>query len=156
MTGLFRGRGEGDERGFSAVEFLVAAVVFGISSVSIVQGFISVRHSYAVARQLNEMYTVLSACPEIDRALEFNSLSDTANCSPNNTFGFENGMTGTRTYTPSLDVTLTTDPAFVATTDPLRNIPDSKIVDVSVGFPDKSNKPMELRMFITRNGVGQQ
>lgn len=149
-------RRRGGQEGFSAVEFLVAAVVFGIVAVSIIQGFISIRHSYAIARQLNEMYTVLSACPEIDRALEFNSLSDTANCSPNNTFGYENGMIGTRTYTPSLDVALTTDPAFVATGDPLRNIPDSKVVQVNVGFPDKTTKPMELRMLITRNGVGQQ
>lgn len=156
MTKISRGWGERDERGFSAVEFLVAAVVFGILASGIVQAFISIRYSYAVARQLNEMYTVLSACPEIDRALEFNSLSDTANCSPNNIFGLENGMAGTRTYAPSLDVTLTTDPAFVATTDPLRNIPDSKVVDVSVGFSGDTIKPMELRMFITRNGVGQQ
>ncbi len=156
MKRLSRGWGEGNERGFSAVEFLVAAVVFGILASGIIQAFISIRHSYAVARQLNEMYTVLSACPEIDRALEFNSLSDTANCSPNNTFGHENGIAGTRTYTPTLDVTLTTDPTFVATGDPLRNIPDSKVVDVEVGFPNKTSKPMELRMLITRNGVGQQ
>ncbi len=146
----------GGQEGFSAVEFLVAAVIFGVVASSIIQGFISVRRSYAVARQLNEMYTVLSACPEIDRALEFNSLSDTANCSPNNTFSYENGMTGTRTYTPSLDVMLTNDPAFVATGDPLSNIADSKVVQVNVGFPDKTTKPMELRMLITRNGVGQQ
>lgn len=149
-------RGWGDVRGFSAVEFLVASVVFGILMVGIVQAFISVRNSYSIARQLNEMYTVLSACPEIDRALEYNSLSDTANCSPNNTFALENGIAGTRTYTPALDVTLTTDPAFVSSGDPLANIPDSKVVEVTVGFPGKTLNPMELRMLITRNGVGQQ
>ena len=145
-----------DQRGFSAVEFLVAAVVFGIMVAGVADAYMGVKRQYAVARQLNEMYTVLSACPEIDRALEFNSLSDTANCSPNNTFAREDGLTGTRSYTPALKVTLTTDPAFVASGDPLKNIPDSKVVDVTVGFPGKTSKPMELRMLITRNGVGQQ
>jgi type II secretory pathway pseudopilin PulG len=142
--------------GFSAVEFLIAAMVFGIIAAGITSSFLGIRRSYNVARQLNEMYTVLSACPEIDRALEFNSLSDTANCSPNNEFAREDGLGGKRTYTPALDVTLTSDPALVAAGDPLRNFPDSKVVDVKVGFPDKKTKSMELRMLITRNGVGQQ
>ncbi|HPR09639.1 prepilin-type N-terminal cleavage/methylation domain-containing protein [Candidatus Saccharibacteria bacterium] len=144
------------QRGFSAVEFLVAAVVFGIITLGIFSAFSAVQRSYALARQLNEMYTVLSACPEIDRALEYNSLSDTANCSPNNTFLRENGLTGKRSYTPVLDVVQTNDPAFVASGDVLKNVPDSKIIDVTVGFPDKKTRPMELRMLVTRNGVGQQ
>ena len=143
------------KKGFSAVEFLIAAVVFGIITSGLFNAYISMRHSYEIARQLSEMYTVLSACPEIDRALEFNSLSDSANCSPNNAFVREDGRAGVRTYTPKLDVTLTTDSALPLT-DPLKNIPDSKIIDVSVGFPDKTTRPMQLRMLITRNGVGQQ
>lgn len=146
------------QEGFSSVEFLVAAVVFGILVGGLVTAFMAVRNSYEIARQLNEMYTVLSACPEIDRALEYNSLSDTVNCSPNNTFVREDGLLGSRSYSPELRVALTTDPAVIAANDPLKNIPDSKIVDVKVGFVhDKSGyKPMELRMLITRNGVGQQ
>lgn len=145
-----------NSKGFSAVEFLVAAVVFGILATGLSSAFIGLRNSYAVAQQLNEMYTVLSACPEIDRALEFNSLSDTANCSPNNEFAREDGRPGKRTYSPNLKVLLTSDPTLIAANDPLRNIPDSKIVNVSVGFPDETSKSIELRMLITRNGVGQQ
>lgn len=144
-----------NQKGFSAVEFLVAAVVFGIITSGLFSAYISMRHSYELARQLSEMYTVLSACPEIDRALEFNSLSDSANCSPNNAFVREDGRPGTRTYIPKLNVTLTNDPTL-SSSDPLKNIPDSKIVDVSVGFPDGKTRPMQLRMLITRNGVGQQ
>lgn len=143
------------KKGFSSVEFLIAAVVFGILTTGLFNAYISMRHSYETARQLSEMYTVLSACPEIDRALEFNSLEDTANCSPNNAFVREDGRAGTRSYTPKLDVTLTTDPS-IPSDDPLKNVPDSKIVNVSVGFQNKTTRPMELRMLITRNGVGQQ
>lgn len=145
-----------NQKGFSALEFVVASVVFGIIAMSTISTFMSVRHSYEVARQLDEMYTVLSACPEIDRALEFNSLSDVANCSPNNQFVRENNLPGSRTYAPALNVTLTSDPSLVTKNDPLRVYPDSKIVDVTVGFQGKNTKPMELRMLITRNGVGQQ
>lgn len=144
------------QKGFSTIEFLIGAVVFGIISSGVITTFMSIRHSYEVARQLDEIYTVLSACPEIDRALEFNSLNDTANCSPNNTFAREDGIGGTRTYYPSLNVALTTDPVIVNANDPLKNIPDSKILDVKVGFQGSTDKPIELRMLITRNGVGQQ
>ena len=146
-----------NENGFSAVEFMVAAVVFGMLASSIITAFISLRNTYEKARELNEMYTVLSACPEIDRALEYNSLNDAVNCSPNNAFAREDGYLGTRVYSPILDVALTTDPVIVGANDPLKNIPDSKIVDVKVGFvKNQTSRPMELRMLITRNGVGQQ
>ena len=142
--------------GFSAVEFIVASVVFGILVVGIINTVVSVRHTYEVARELNEMYIVLSACPEIDRALEFNSLTSATNCSPSNAFSREDSMGGQRTYTPTLTVTSTTDPAFVSSNDPLKNIPDSKVVDVQVGFQKQQGASLELRMLVTRNGVGQQ
>lgn len=139
--------------GFSAVEFLVAAVVFGILVTGITSSYISIRKSYRIARQLNEIYTVLSACPEIDRALEFNSLSSTSNCYPNNSFSVENSGGGTISYSPTLTVTSTSS---LSASDPLQAIPDSKVVDVTVGYPKEPNvKPLELRLLITRNGVGQ-
>jgi prepilin-type N-terminal cleavage/methylation domain-containing protein len=143
------------QAGFSAVEFLVAAVVFGIMATGIVDSYNSIKRSYSVARQLNEIYAVLSACPEIDRALEFNSLSSTNNCYPNNTFVVEDGVSGTVSYQPSLTVV---DTPTLPASDPLRNVPDSKIVSVSVPFPNapSSAQPYQLRMLITRNGVGQQ
>ena len=147
--------GTKNQAGFSAVEFLVAAVVFGIMAVGIVNAFISVRRTYSVARQLNEIYAVLSACPEVDRALEFNSLSSTNNCYPNNTFVVEDGISGAVTYQPALTVV---DTSTLAASDPLKTIPDSKVVSISVPFPHapSSAQPFQLRMLITRNGVGQQ
>ncbi len=142
-----------NEAGFSAVEFLLAAVVFGILVVGLSNAYKSMNFSYTVARQLNEMYTVLSACPEIDRALEFTALESTTNCSPNNTFRVEDAPGGTITYSPVLTVT---DTADLSSGDPLYGYPDSKIVDVKVGFPQTSStQSMELRLLITRNGIGQ-
>lgn len=142
-----------DSRGFTIVELLVAAMVFPIIVYGISNATDAIRKSYAAARQLNEVYAVLSACPELDRALEFNSLSSTTNCFPNNVFANEGGVGGTITYTPTLTVTNTSG---LPATDPLRTIPDSKVVDISVGLPNSSAPPYALRMLVTRNGVGQQ
>jgi prepilin-type N-terminal cleavage/methylation domain-containing protein len=142
------------ENGFSVVEVLVAAVIFGIITLGLFSALNTSRTLYSQARQLNEMYTVLSACPEIDRALDFTALSGSNNCYPNNSFPAEDGSGGTITYTPTLSVTNTT---ALANTDPLYNIPDSKVIDISVGWqrPFTGFPAMELRMLITRNGVGQ-
>ena len=141
--------------GFTAVEFLVAAVIMGIVVSSLAESYNSLRLAYATARQLNEVYTVLSACPEVDRALEFDSLSSTSNCYPNNSFAAENGGPGTITYSPTLTVTPTSS---LASTDPLQTVPDSKVLSISVGLPaPNQNAPaLQLRMLITRNGIGQQ
>lgn len=141
--------------GFTAVELMVAAVILGIIVIGLVNAYTSIRRSYIVARQLNEAYTVLSACPEVDRALEFDSLSSTNNCYPNNTFPAENGGAGTITYAPTLSVTNTSS---LPSSDPLQSIPDSKVVSISVGLPapDQNTPPLQLRMLITRNGIGQQ
>lgn len=142
------------EGGFTIVEAILACAVFGILVGTMFNAFISLRNSYTVARQLNEIYTVLSACPEVDRALEFNSLSSTTNCYPNNIFPAEDGGTATITYTPALTVTNT---SALSTSDPLYNIPDSKVVSIDVGFPRPNTAAphLQLRMLITRNGVGQ-
>jgi prepilin-type N-terminal cleavage/methylation domain-containing protein len=142
------------QTGFTAVEFMAAIVVMGIIVVGLVDVYNSIRGSYTTARQLNEIYTVLSACPEVDRALEFNSLTSTNNCYPNNSFGVENGGSGTITYNPTLTVTAT---SALPNTDPLQAVPDSKVVSISVGFPapNASAPPLQLRMLITRNGIGQ-
>lgn len=142
------------QAGFTIVEAVLSCVVFAMLVGSMVNAFISLQASYRTARQLNEIYTVLSACPEIDRALEFSSLTSTANCYPNNVFPAENGSSATITYTPSLTVTDTT---ALASTDSLYNIPDSKVVKIDVGFPkpNTASPHLQLRMLITRNGVGQ-
>jgi prepilin-type N-terminal cleavage/methylation domain-containing protein len=145
----------GNQSGFSMIEVIIAIVVlpFVISGVS--TAFNSIRQSYTLARQYNEIYTVLSACPELDRALEFSSLTNTTNCYPNNSFAAENGQTATISYSPSLTVT---DTSSLTTGDPLKTIPDSKVVSISVGFPapNTSRPALQLRMLITRNGIGQQ
>lgn len=141
------------QAGFTTVELLIASVIFPILVVGISNSFDAVRKSYTQAKELNEMYAVLSACPEIDRALEYNSLSSGTNCYPNNSFKVEGAGTGTITYSPTLTVT---DTSALANTDALYNIPDSKVVDISVGYLHTSAPQLELRMLITRNGVGQQ
>jgi prepilin-type N-terminal cleavage/methylation domain-containing protein len=140
--------------GFTAVEFVVASVIFAIIVIGLTNGYIAIRRSYSLARQLNEMYTVLSACPELDRAVEFSSLSSTSNCYPNNSFPAENGGGATITYTPSLTVTPTNS---LPNSDPLKNIPDSKVVNITVGFqkPYNSQPSLQLKMLITRNGIAQ-
>jgi len=140
--------------GFTAIEVMIAIVVLGIIVIGLVNAYIAMRQSYTTARQLNEIYTVLSACPEVDRALEFNSLSSTNNCYPNNSFPAEDGGTGTITYSPVLTVTNT---GSLPPADQLNTIPDSKVVNISVGFPapNASAPALQLRMLITRNGIGQ-
>lgn len=140
------------DSGFTIVELLLAIVIFPILVVGLSNAFDAVRKSYTVARQLNEIYTVLSACPEIDRALEFNSLSNTTNCFPNNSFTSEGSGISTITYNPALTVT---DTSALPGTDPLSTTPDSKVIFISVGFPNSTAPPLQLRMLVTRNGIGQ-
>lgn len=140
--------------GFTIVELLIACVIFPIIVVGISNAYESLTLSYRTAKQLNEIYAVISACPEVDRALEFNSVSSTTNCFPNNTFKAEgSGATATITYSPTLTVTPTPS---LPNTDPLQTVFDSKVIDISVGYPNEPTKPpVKLRLLITRNGIGQ-
>src|SRR5690348_12688291 len=95
-------KGRGKEAGFSVVEILIASIIFPIIILGLTGATDSVRQQYAIARQLNEIYTVLSACPEIDRALDYNGVTSTTNCYPNNSFPAEDGSSATVTYTPTL------------------------------------------------------
>lgn len=137
------------------LELLVAIVLIPLMVMGISTAYNSIRQSYTLSRQLNEIYAVLSACPELDRALEFSSLNSTNNCYPNNTFAKENGSSGTISYSPTLTVT---DTVSLASGDPLQSIPDSKVVSIGVSYPaPNNNRPaLQLRMLITRNGIGQQ
>ena len=143
------------QQGFSLIELLVAIVIFPLLMIGTVTSYNSARHVYQITRQMNEMYIVLSSCPELDRGLEFNSLSSTSNCFPNNTFPAEDGGTGTISYAPVLTVTDTTS---LPASDPLQTIPDSKIVEESVKwpYPNAALPQLRVRMLITRNGIGQQ
>jgi len=141
--------------GYTVVEFVVAIVVFGIIVIGISNAYQSARFSYTAARQLNEMYAVLSACPELDRALEYSSLSSSTNCYPNNIFNVEDTTVGAvNTYDPTITITNTSD---LDAADPLRSVTDSKVVDLQVGFPPPNEAFPDLRMrvLITRNGIGQ-
>lgn len=141
--------------GFTIVELVLACVIFPIVVIGVANSYNSIKKSYSTARQLNEIYAVLSACPEVDRAVEFSSLSSTTNCYPNNTFLVEDSSSSrTVSYSPTLTVTSTT---ALAPTDSLYNIPDSKAVFIQVAFlkPNYSATPLQLRMLITRNGIGQ-
>ncbi|HSX43837.1 MAG TPA: hypothetical protein VLE69_00855 [Candidatus Saccharimonadales bacterium] len=140
------------QKGFTSVELILASIIFPMIVIGISNGYDAVRRSYTVSKQLNEMYAVLSACPEIDRALQYDSVTSLTNCFPNNTFQAEGGSGNLITYTPTLSVTNTSS---LANTDPLYSIPDSKVIDISVGFQHSSAPPLELRMLITRNGIGQ-
>jgi Tfp pilus assembly protein PilV len=140
------------QAGFSLVEVVLACVIFPIIVIGMTSSFDALRHTYTISKQLNEIYAVLSACPEIDRALEYDSISGASNCFPNNTFKAEGGSGNTLTYTPTLTVTNTT---ALPSSDPLQAVPDSKVIDISVNYLQNTGKPLELRMLITRNGVGQ-
>jgi hypothetical protein len=140
------------QSGFTSVELLLSCVIFPLLVVGIANAFDAVRKQYTVARQLNEVYAVLSACPEVDRALEYTSLSSTTNCYPNNAFQAEGGIGTTITYYPTLTVT---DTPNLGSTDPLKTIPDSKVINVSVGIPNSTAPALQLRLLITRNGIGQ-
>lgn len=144
-----------NDRGFSIVEILLACVILPLVIGGVASSYNSFRHVYAISRQQNEIYSVLSACPELDRALEYTSLTGTNNCYPNNTFAAEDGSTRTISYAPTLSVT---DTASLPNTDPLQSIPDSKVVSISVSYPapNSSRPALQLRMLITRNGIGQQ
>ena len=138
--------------GFSLVEVVLACAIFPMIVVGLSQGYDTIRRSYTVSKELNEMYAVLSACPEIDRALEYDSITSSNNCYPNNSFYAEGGSGNVITYSPALTVTGT--PSLPGS-DPLQAVPDSKVIDISVGYQKSSAPPLELRMLITRNGIGQ-
>lgn len=142
------------QSGFTIVELILAITIFPILVFGVVNAFNAISKSYRVSRQLNEMYAVLSACPELDRALDFSIISAGANCFPNNTFKAEGGSGNIITYNPTLTVT---DTSALPVTDPLQTVPDSKAVEVSTGYSlDNSGSPLKLRLLITRNGVAQQ
>ena len=147
-------RANDTESGFSVIEIVIAAIVFPIIVIGLTGITNAVRQQYAIARQLNEIYTVLSACPEIDRALDYNAISSTTNCYPNNSFPAEDGSTGTVTYTPSLTVTPSSS---LPNSDPFYNLTDVKVLDITVGWqrPYAAYPSLELRMLIARNGIGQ-
>ena len=138
--------------GFTIVEIVTAIIVFPMIVASLYTAFRAVSTDYARARQYNDIYAVLSACPEIDRALDYDIVTGTNNCYPNNTFYGENNGLAVYNYSPALTVTQTSS---LPNTDPLQAVPDSKVIDISVNRINSSATPMELRMLITRNGIGQ-
>lgn len=139
--------------GFTIVELVLACVIFPIIVIGVAGAFDTVRKVYTTAKELNEIYAVLSACPELDRALDYNSLTSTSNCAPNNTFTAEGGSGISYSYNPTLSIN---DTSALSMSDPLQVIPDSKVVDISVGYRNSSAPTLQLRMLITRNGIAQQ
>jgi Tfp pilus assembly protein PilV len=148
----FRRHIQSSQSGFTIMEIVVACAVFPMIVIAMYGAFRTVSVSYTRAKQFNEMYAVLSACPEIDRALEYDIVTGSNNCYPNNTFYGENGGSAVFTYSPTLSVTPTSS---LPATDPLQSIPDSKVIDITVSRQGSTAPPLELRMLITRNGIGQ-
>ncbi|MBC7546360.1 hypothetical protein H7171_01290 [Candidatus Saccharibacteria bacterium] len=146
---------QASEGGFTIVELLVAIIIFPFLVAGMSSAYNSAQHTYTVTRQLNEMYAVLSSCPELDRGIEFTLLGSSNNCIPNNTFAVEDGSSATVTYSPVLTLT---DTSNLPASDPLSTIPDSKVINVSVGWPapNASLPPVQLRLMISRNGIGQE
>ncbi len=146
-------RNGNNSHGFTIIEILIASIILPLLIVAVSQIFNLIRTQYAYARQYNEVYGVLSACPELDRALQYDILSGATNCFPNNVFLAEGSSGNTITYTPDLSVT---DTASLPGSDPLQVIPDSKVVDLSVDITqNKTTLPLKMRLLITRNGIGQ-
>jgi type II secretory pathway pseudopilin PulG len=141
------------QSGFTIVEIVVATIILPLLFIAVAQIFNLIRLQYAYARQYNEVYGVLSACPELDRALQYDILSGATNCFPNNIFTSEGGYANTIHYSPTLTVT---DSQSLSNTDALQTIPDSKVIDLSLNINQNNNSiPMKIRLLITRNGIGQ-
>jgi hypothetical protein len=138
--------------GFTVAEVLISIVVFAMMAVTVAQGFTAVDNLYTRTRQLYEIYTVLSACPEIDRALQYEQVTGSVQCFPNNTFAKEGGYSGNLTYTPTLTVTNT---ANLPNGDALKSIPNAKVVQVQVNYLNPVTNPWDIRLLISRNGIGQ-
>lgn len=139
------------EAGFSIVEIIIGIVMLGVIIGGVAVAFDWLFKDYARSRELNEIYAALSGCPEIDRAMQYESIIST-NCSPNDTFDAETADGNNDiTYLTSSAPVLTT---ALATSDPAYGIPDSKVVDVTV--TPKSSDPWKIRLLISRNGIGQQ
>lgn len=151
---LGKARTRPEKKGFTIAEVVVATVILPLLLIAISQIFNLIRTQYGYARQYNEVYAVLSACPELDRALQYEIISGSTNCFPNNVFDAEGGGTGTITYSPTLTVTET---SALSGSDPLQTVPDSKVVDLSLNVSqNNSTIPMKLRLLVTRSGIGQQ
>jgi len=142
-----------NQSGFTIIEILLACALMPMLVYSLSQAYDAVRKSYTVSKELNEIYAVLSACPEIDRALEYDSVTSATNCYPNNSFLAEGGSGKVISYAPTLTVTGT---AALPGADPLSTVPDSKVVNIKVGYQRSTAPQLELRLLITRNGIGQQ
>lgn len=143
------------QSGFSVVEIIMTTVVISVAFVAIAGAFQGIHRTYALTRQLNEMYAVLSACPEIDRALQYDSITAATNCFPNNVLETEGSGGGNITYSPTSQVR---EISTLPTSDPLasQGIPDSKVIDISVGYPTNPSLPQwDIRLLVTRNGIGQ-
>ena len=140
------------QKGFTVAEVLISIIVFSIMAVAMAQGFTAVDNVYTRTRQLYEIYTVLSACPEIDRALQYEQVTGSVQCFPNNTFTKEGGNSGTLSYSPTLTVTNTEN---LPTGDALKSIPGAKVVVVKVNYLNPVNSPWDIRLLISRNGIGQ-
>ncbi len=139
------------QSGFTIVEILIGIILLSLIVSGAALAFDGLNRGYAKTRELSEVYAALSGCPEIDRALQFDAITQT-NCSPNDTFNSE-------TATGNNDITYTTSSLPQLTSalpsgDPVKDIPDSKVVDVTVNT--KNAKQWKLRLLITRNGIGQQ
>lgn len=141
------------EQGFSIVEIIVVMILVTILSASVSMAFQNLTQTYAMTRSLNEIYAVLSSCPEIDRALQFESISGATNCFPNNIFVGEGVTAAKIEYTPALSVKTT---STLPVADSLYGIHDSKVVDVAVTRPGHPNSTWRVRLLVTRNGIGQQ
>jgi type II secretory pathway pseudopilin PulG len=139
------------QSGFTIVEIIIGIALLGMMIGGIAMAFDWLFKDYARSRELNEIYAALSGCPEIDRAMQYESITST-NCSPNDTFDAETaGSSNEITYVTSSAPVLTSS---LATDDPAYNIPDSKVVDVTV--TPKTGNPWKIRLLIARNGIGQQ
>lgn len=145
--------------GFSIVEVIITMIVATVSFAGLAMMYDSITRLYRESRQLNEVYAVLSSCPEIDRALQYDSISSVANCFPNNVFEGEGLTKAQITYSPSLTVKQAVGSAgdpVLSSSDVLYGIPDAKVVDISVNSLTDSRNNWKIRLLVSRNGIGQQ
>ena len=137
--------------GFTIVEIVIGIVLIGIIAGGVAQAFDWLIRDSARSRETNEIYAALSGCPEVDRAMQYESIVST-NCSPNDTFDAEiQGGNNEISYATSSIPVLTSS---LNSADPVYNVPDAKVIDVTV--TPKSGHPWKIRLLVSRNGIGQQ
>lgn len=138
--------------GFTVTELLVATVVLPIFIIGFSQALNLLRDSYATSKQINDILSVISIDPELDRGIRYQNLTNT-NVIKTTTVADEGGAN--RNYTSTLVIQDNTSVNESGIT--INTLPSLKVLDVSSNYRRGSTtEPMKFRLLIAPGGIGQQ